>query len=146
MVVGIFDRAISLRFRMENGTNVSGSLIYLMLTSLPSMRVSQKALKRREPQRHKDTKFFWSCLSCVGTPKKLPLCLRVFVVQGFYAFCDSLEGGCCKSSNHSPSSPRRRGSIVELTNWRYCSLSIETSFAASWLLEVCLLILLYVLT
>ena len=23
--------------------------------------------------------------------KKLPLCLRVFVVQGFYAFCDTLK-------------------------------------------------------
>ena len=28
-----------------------------------------------------------------GRQKRLPLCLGVFLVQGFYAFCDSLEGG-----------------------------------------------------
>ena len=28
-----------------------------------------------------------------GRQKRLPLCLGVFVVQRFFAFCDSLEGG-----------------------------------------------------
>ena len=41
--------------------------------------VLQKALKRREPQRHK-----------VHKRKALPGALCAFVVQGFYAFCDSL--------------------------------------------------------
>ena len=67
-----------------------GSMLLLRIWQ----KVSQKALKRREPQRHEDTKFFWACLSCVDKQKKLPLCLRVFVVQGFYAFCDSLDRRC----------------------------------------------------
>ena len=44
-----------------------------------SSRVLQKALKRREPQRHK-----------IHKRKALPGALCAFVVQGFYAFCDSL--------------------------------------------------------
>ena len=55
--------------------------------SSPRRRLSQKALKRREPQRHEDTKFFL-CLSGLRSAgkKSLPLCLRVFVVQGFLPF------------------------------------------------------------
>ena len=39
-------------------------------------------------RRHKV--FFGPAQATPGRKKRLPLCLGVFVVQGFYAFCDSL--------------------------------------------------------
>ena len=43
-------------------------------------------LKRRESQSHQVfLGFVWAM---PGRQKSLPLCLRVFVVPGFYAFCD----------------------------------------------------------
>ncbi len=49
-------------------------------------RPSQKALKRREPQSHEDTKFFPGLSELRLADKKIVLC--AFVVQGFYAFYD----------------------------------------------------------
>ena len=71
-----------------------GFLLFRTFFRQPPSRVSQKTLKRREPQRHEDTKFFL-CLSGLRSAgkKSLPLCLCAFVVQGFYAFCDTLELG-----------------------------------------------------
>ena len=63
----------------------------------PPTRVLQKPLKRREPQRHGDTKFFPSLPRLRPAEKKLPLCLGVFVVQRLYAFCNTLlhgDDGC----------------------------------------------------
>ena len=50
---------------------------------------SEKKGTTKEP-RHK---VFSGLPELRGQTKKLPLCLRVFVVQGFYAFCDSLVRG-----------------------------------------------------
>ena len=47
-------------------------------------RLSQKVLKRREPQRHEDTKFFGACLSYAWQANKVFLC--AFVSLWFKAF------------------------------------------------------------
>ena len=77
--------------------------------SLPLSRVSQKTLKRREPQRHEDTKFFL-CLSGLRSAgkKSLPLCLCAFVVQGLLPFATPSTEGVAKAESPRPSSWRRR--------------------------------------
>ena len=54
----------------------------------PASRVSQKTLKRREPQRHGDTKFFLGLSELRSAGKKsLPLCL---CGSRLFTFCDNL--------------------------------------------------------
>ena len=61
---------------------------------LPCIPHLKSVTKSLEPQRHADTTFFPGLPGLRPADKKrLPLCLRVFVVQGFYAFCDTLEAG-----------------------------------------------------
>ncbi len=55
----------------------------------PPARLSQK-VKSLAPQRHEGRLF---CLPGVAQISQKTLCLRVFVVQGFYAFCDGLDVG-----------------------------------------------------
>ena len=67
--------------------------------TIPARWVPQKALKRREPQRHEDTNFFWACLSCVGKQKSF-LCASVSLwFKAFMLFATAcfgkMVGGRC---------------------------------------------------
>ena len=51
---------------------------------------SAKGSEKKGATKGRIHKFFLGLPGLRGQTKKLPLCLRVFVVQGLYAFCDSL--------------------------------------------------------
>ncbi len=76
----------------------------------PLLRLSQKPLKRREPQRHGDTKFFFGPAQATpGRQKRLPLWFNAFLLFAT-AFLvglakDSEKKGTTKSTKRSFSFP-----------------------------------------
>ena len=88
--------------------------------------------KRREPQRHEDTKtqsFFLGLSELRSAGKKsLPLCLRVFVVQGFLPFATLSFEVVAKDPEKKGTTKTRRHKVFSVLVWATLGRQKKSSF------------------